>query len=177
MNTFITSDLHFFHRNVLSFCSDTRPWNSVDEMNQALIDHWNSVISDSDTVWHLGDFSFGNKTKTREVLDQLKGRKMFILGNHDGKNKTILPEYGEVFQYKRIKFDDHQIVLFHFPIHLWDMIDHGSLHFFGHLHGDLKHHGRSMDVGWDAHGRILTLNEAIDIVKSRPVIRRREVPR
>ena len=174
MTTFITSDLHFYHKGVMNFCASTRPWDSVDAMTEGLISHWNSLVSDSDTIYHLGDFAFANKTKTRAVLDRLNGQKVFIMGNHDNHNKNVLSEYGEVFDYKWLRYEGFKIALFHFPIVFWNEIDHGSLHFYGHMHNDYQHHGRSMDVGWDAHGRILTMDEAIDMVKDRPVVRRRD---
>lgn len=67
---FIVSDLHFFHKGVLGFCPDTRPWKDVDEMNEGLIDHWNSVVSTDDVVFCLGDFSFKAKEATQSIIER-----------------------------------------------------------------------------------------------------------
>lgn len=166
MSDFFTSDLHFGHKQILKHCKETRPYSNVDEMNQALVDYWNDTVSENDTIYHLGDFSFMNKTRTREILNQLNGNKVFILGNHDKHNKNLLKEYGVTEDYLRKSFvhnnTKHQIIMCHFPITYWDMCDHGSMHIFGHLHGDYKTNNRSMDVGWDAQGKFLKVTEIIE---------------
>ena len=58
---FFTSDTHFGHENILKFCN--RPFSSIEDHDLALINNWNSVIGNDDTVFHLGDFCFGNTTK------------------------------------------------------------------------------------------------------------------
>ena len=52
---FFTSDTHFNHKAIISYCS--RPFESVEEMNDRLIDNWNQVVKPNDTVYHLGDFA------------------------------------------------------------------------------------------------------------------------
>lgn len=177
MTIYITSDLHFGHKQIMKFCADTRPYTDTDEMNQALVDYWNDTVQEDDTVYHLGDFSFMNRTRTRAILEQLSGNKVFIIGNHDRGNENVLSDFGDVHDYlrKRFTYNDEQVqvVLFHFPITYWDMCDHGSIHLFGHMHGDHKPDNRSMDVGWDAHGRFLTMDEAISKMKEVEIKNRR----
>lgn len=66
-----TSDLHFGHKNIIRFCD--RPWNSVEEMDEALINNWNSVVGDDDIVFDLGDFAFASNGRWKELLQRLKG--------------------------------------------------------------------------------------------------------
>ena len=80
-NTWFTSDTHYWHSNVIKYCN--RPFSSVEEMNEALIDNWNAVVKDGDTVFHLGDVIFAGVTKAREIIPRLKGNKILIRGNHD----------------------------------------------------------------------------------------------
>lgn len=87
---FFTSDCHFDHANIIKYCS--RPFESADEMNRQLILNWNKVVQWDDTVFILGDFCFGQKTRWEKILPQLNGNKYLILGNHD-KLKYI-PENG-----------------------------------------------------------------------------------
>ena len=81
MSIYYISDLHFGHANIMKF--DNRPFNSVEEMNKALIDNWNSVVTDKDTVMILGDFCWGLEDEWISILNKLRGTKQLILGNHD----------------------------------------------------------------------------------------------
>ena len=81
---FFTADTHFNHTNILKFCN--RPFNSVEQMNETLIDNWNRVVGKDDTVFHLGDFCLGGAAEWTKLLDRLNGKIYLILGNHDLKN-------------------------------------------------------------------------------------------
>lgn len=159
---FVTSDLHFYHKGVLGFCPKTRPWGTVDEMNQGLIDHWNSVVGVDDEVLHLGDFSFKAKEATMDVISKLNGNITFILGNHE---KPLRDQIGGLHtaDYLEFRFDGVKVCTSHFPMSCWNQQGRGSVMLHGHTHGNFKGQGRILDCGWDAHGRILTLQEAIDI--------------
>lgn len=83
-----TSDLHFFHKNVIKYCN--RPWSTVEEMNEGLITRWNSVVGDQDQVFVLGDFCFGGVARATSILSRLKGHKVLIRGNHDAKPQQLV---------------------------------------------------------------------------------------
>ena len=55
----------------------------MDEMNQQIIQNWNSVVSDKDQVFLLGDVAFCSKSRAKELVSQLNGTKILIMGNHD----------------------------------------------------------------------------------------------
>lgn len=57
-HTFFTSDTHFGHANIINLCK--RPFRDVNHMNDMLVENWNSVITDDDIVFHLGDFALGD---------------------------------------------------------------------------------------------------------------------
>ena len=78
-----SSDHHFFHNNIIKYCN--RPFETVEEMNEALVKNWNSVVGPDDHVYHLGDFCFGNVEKWNWCLEpgRLNGHIHLILGNHD----------------------------------------------------------------------------------------------
>ncbi len=78
--TFITSDLHFWHENVIKYCS--RPFANAAEMNEALIKAWNSAVAPEDVVLILGDFAMAARA-VEQIVPRLNGRKRLILGNHD----------------------------------------------------------------------------------------------
>lgn len=78
-HTFFTSDTHFGHANIIRFCN--RPFRNVEEMNEALIENWNLVVSEDDTVFHLGDFAFGGSNVWKSIIPRLNGHINLIIGN------------------------------------------------------------------------------------------------
>lgn len=154
----ISSDFHFWHKNIMKFCSKTRPWNSVEEMNYALVKEWNSTVAPDDHIIHVGDFSFGNKTQTQAILDQLNGNITFLWGNHD----QDLRNYTKGYDYLEFKYNKVSVVLSHYAFRVWNKSHYGSVHGYGHSHGSLEGLGRSMDVGYDANGKILLLEDFIE---------------
>lgn len=152
-NLFFTSDTHFGHANIIKYSN--RPFRNKDEMDEAIIENWNKVVSDKDVIYHLGDFSFDNYEYTRNILKRLKGHKHFIWGNHDRlfqKNKELLGYFESVQDYKEIKWNDKKLVLIHYPLLTWNKGHHGSFHLHGHCHGTLNHLNKNttrLDVGVD----------------------------
>lgn len=149
-----SSDLHFFHKNIIQYSN--RPFSSVEEMNDKLIENWNAVVKPADTIYSLGDFSFANYLLTCNVLSQLHGEHHMILGNHDKtiiENQTKLVSSGlvkSIQYYKEIKHEGHFIVLFHYGQRVWNKSHHGSIMLYGHSHGSLPPFGKSVDVGVDS---------------------------
>lgn len=167
-NYFVTSDLHFFHKSILEFCPKTRPWNSVEEMNNGLIEHWNSLVSEDDIVFHLGDFSFGNKEQTQYILDSLNGHIVHLYGNHA---KVLRNQFKlNAYDYLEIKYDKTHIVMNHYAQAIWNRSHYGSVMLFGHSHGSYEGQGRTIDVGWDVHGRLLKLDEAVKMCKNKEIV-------
>lgn len=81
---FFVSDTHFGHESILHYAK--RPFSSVEEMDQAMIDNWNKVVGPNDYVFHLGDFCFKGSQYWDRILNQLNGHKFLVLGNHDLKH-------------------------------------------------------------------------------------------
>lgn len=77
---YFTSDTHFNHNSILKFCN--RPFETIEEHDNKLIENWNSVVGLDDTVFHLGDFCFGGAPKWKEIRSQLNGHIILIVGNH-----------------------------------------------------------------------------------------------
>jgi calcineurin-like phosphoesterase family protein len=81
---FFTADEHYYHRNVIRYCN--RPFKDVNEMNNSFIKLHNEVVSPSDTIFHVGDFSMVGKSQHEmitAILKKLNGTHHLILGNHD----------------------------------------------------------------------------------------------
>lgn len=152
---FITSDHHFFHKNILKYQGATRPFDTVQEMGDSLIQRHNEVVSPNDEVYMLGDFGFASPKYLEPILEQMNGIKYFVFGNHDRsmRNKHIERHFQWMRDYAEIKVDDKNCILFHFPIHSWNKMHYGAYQFYGHTHGQIPHlyHGRSMDIGVDTN--------------------------
>lgn len=171
MNMFITSDLHFGHKSILKFCANTRPFVDLDDMRQKIVDEINTLCDPLDTLYHLGDLYFGkSQEELREILSQIKCRLHFVKGNHDYSNHVkVMKEFGLVDDYLEYKHNGTFIVMSHYPMTFWNKAHYGSVHLFGHMHGRYQSPGRSIDVGYDAHGRILSLEEAIAMCNKKEI--------
>lgn len=131
-----TSDTHFEHGN--SIKHNCRPFSSIEEMREALIKNWNSVVGPKDIVYHLGDVSWIQKGPIiDDILYALNGVKHLIIGNHDKKiisNKA----WESVESTGRVSIGkDVDIYLCHFPWLAWNKSHYGSIHLHGHCHGNL----------------------------------------
>lgn len=117
-NIFIVSDTHWGHENILKFTDSKtgdriRLFESLEEMDELMVENWNKTVKDEDIVYHLGDVYFGNGHK---VLPRLRGRKRLILGNHDnGKSSYIQCNFQKVLMWRM--FPEFNCVLTHVPIH------------------------------------------------------------
>ena len=156
---YFTSDTHFYHKNILQYQAASRPFLSVEEMNESIIKTWNQVISPKDEVYHLGDVSMGHKLKTIEILDRLNGRIHLIKGNHDHFPASV-NRFESISDYKILRFNKDRYVLFHFPIQEWDRCYYGDIHLHGHCHGNLKNiKPNRFDIGWDVFQRPVSIEE------------------
>ena len=163
MKTYITSDLHFGHTNIQKFCPKTRGhFHDVNHMNEEMIKQWNSIVSPEDQVFILGDVAFLPSKDAIAILRRLNGSKILIEGNHDRKllnDPGFRKEFKEIHQYLRYIHDGQVICMFHFPILEWDQMHRGSLHFYGHLHGNKSglEQFRARAASFDATGNVVTL--------------------
>lgn len=81
MAIYFTADLHIGHARIIEFCN--RPFSSVDEMNEKLVENWNSRVTDLDIVFILGDLALGKIDDSLVYVSMLNGQKVLIPGNHD----------------------------------------------------------------------------------------------
>lgn len=140
-----TADTHFGHKNIIQFCD--RPFSDIDEHDEHLIKSWNSKITPTDEVYHLGDFSLCSKDRANEIASRLNGKIFFIRGNHD--KAAPVDRFEWVKDYHELKVNKQMFVLSHYAHRVWNKSHYGSFHLFGHSHGDLPDFGTSTDVGVD----------------------------
>jgi calcineurin-like phosphoesterase family protein len=123
--------MHFGHPNIMKY--ENRPFASVDEMDMVIINNWNKTVKKDDKVFVLGDVSFYNKEKTKDIISKLSGYKTLIIGNHD-KSRSISwwKDTGieEIYQYPIIY--NEFFVFSHEPIYLNENMPYANVH--GHIH-------------------------------------------
>ena len=163
-----TADTHFGH-NFINICCK-RPYRYADADN-FLIENWNSVVDVGDTVYHLGDFAFGNHEKVERYRHQLNGKIHLILGNHDYKNKIYnMPEtFSEITPLRELKYNGVRATLCHYAMRVWNASHFDSWQLYGHSHGGLDPVGKQLDVGVDKHDyKPISLEEVIAYMETRP---------
>ena len=158
---YFTADLHFGHANVMRLCN--RPFQSVEEMDNALIANWNGCVKPNDDIYILGDFMFKAPSgAAHRYLSQLNGRKYLIRGNHDKpmKDTELCPhDLQWIKDYFVLKQNGRQYVLFHYPILEWANYFRGAVHLYGHVHNNASSAARmealtgpAFNVGVDCNG-------------------------
>lgn len=112
----------------------------IKEHDKHLIENWNSVVKDGDLVYIIGDLSYRNGEATNNYLQQMNGDKILIRGNHDHMflddhkfDKTLIKE---IYDYKELKYKKNMIILFHYPIMVWNKQHKGTIHLYGHIHSN-----------------------------------------
>lgn len=169
-----TSDLHLGHSNVLDACN--RPFASIEEMNESLIERWNQKVSAKSEVYILGDFSWRSQVDVRIYLDRMKGKKHLIVGNHDYKlvKKLDNPEkyFESVSHMQLINLENKLITLCHYPMIEWNRSRYAleqenstSWLIHGHIHNDRE----GMAFKFIKDNLPCALNAGVDINNFEPV--------
>jgi calcineurin-like phosphoesterase family protein len=134
MSAFVTSDLHLGHTKILSLVnpdgSFVRPFSSIEEMHETLIERFNEIVHPKDRLYILGDVVIPRSAL--KLLDKFNGKKVLILGNHDiYRAKDYLRYFDDV----RGAFYREGLVFTHIPVHPANLVGRyiGNVH--GHLHG------------------------------------------
>jgi calcineurin-like phosphoesterase family protein len=140
-NIFYTSDLHLGHLGICKFTnydgSKVRPWDDVDEMNEALIDNWNSVVNDDDKIYVLGDIVMN--LKHLPLMGRMKGSKRLIRGNHDiFSTKEYMKYFKEIYGVRVLgeKNAKDRMILSHIPLDPNSITYRFNINVHGHTHGN-----------------------------------------
>jgi calcineurin-like phosphoesterase family protein len=139
-DVWVISDTHFSHANILKFTDKdgkpVRPFQSVVDMNQTMVDNWNRVVKPGDKVYHLGDVFFGDKERFKTLWPRLMGRKRLVVGNHDDVKFLSAGSFFEKVMLWR-KFD--HLLFTHVPVHPSTLREHRfsgkeMINVHGHIH-------------------------------------------
>lgn len=154
-STFFISDLHFSHKNIVKFTRNQpyepiktdvplRPWDDLDEHDDALIANWNKTVGVNDTVWVLGDVTLGKGGL--EKVACLNGTKHLVPGNHDEQPIAMLtPYFDKIMGVK--EFQQRGWVCTHIPVHTSQVDHRWKINVHGHLHDNIINDPRYINVG------------------------------
>jgi len=169
---YITSDTHFGHKNIVRGVTNwrtqdgevpvdsTRDFQTIEQMNQRLIDGINGVVGQDDTLIMLGDVSFGGFDNIGIFLERLVCHNIhLILGNHDthiDKDRDFVQKrFLSVQHYLEVNIEGKDFVLCHYLLQSWNGLNKGIIHLHGHVHLPENRkfgNGKRLDVGVDGNG-------------------------
>lgn len=198
---FFTSDTHYNHSNICSATTKwdnasnmTRDFESLNKMNDTIVNNINNMVGEDDILIHLGDWSFGGFDNIAEFRSRIVCKNIhLILGNHDHhieRNKEGVQRlFSSVQDYLRLEVrrpinkattEKFKFVCMHYPIASWHDMNQGVIHLHGHVH--LPPHlrlaeGKAMDVGVDGNGlEPISLDKVVKLMIKQP-IKKLELPK
>lgn len=179
VDVWITADSHYAHKAI---CLGVSPWedkascrdfDTLEEMNDTIVDNINAVVKPEDHLYHIGDWSFGHKQKNIvEFRERINCKHVWLFpGNHDHYLMSEDSDLRHLFVKVRLKGQkkiNGQVIVFnHFPELVWNTHHYDAWMLHGHCHGSLSldnkepdvakaldvlyHSRKTMDVGIDAH--------------------------
>ena len=166
MTIWFTADTHYGHKNIVRGVSNwgnksgCRDFATIADMNDAMVDSINACVKEDDVLYHVGDLVMGLFQNVSEFRQRLNCRTIhLVLGNHDHNIRKdrdgIQQLFTSVQQQSMICVEDEQMVLCHYPLHVWQNHHRGTWHLHGHTHGKLNdpafYQRKVMDVGIDTH--------------------------
>ena len=157
-----TSDLHLSHQ--AQFLWEPRGFKSPKEMNEAIVENWNSVVKSGDHVYNLGDMALSDPEDALKYLQQLNGIHWWVYGNHDTAKKINLftdevPNLFEIGYAWVLKHGKQSLYLSHYPTLTSNYDDKKFSQHVINLHGHTHQHTNWMHsdnpfmyhVGLDSH--------------------------
>lgn len=131
----IWGDQHFGHKNIIKYCG--RPYPDVDLMTYCLLGNYLNLVKPNDIVIFNGDIGFMTEAKTNEILDQMHGYKIHVVGNHDMHRDGKLYNLNVDERHLGLVIDvpdhdfDYQMLVTHYPM---TNVPKGCINIHGHTH-------------------------------------------
>jgi calcineurin-like phosphoesterase family protein len=188
-NLWFTSDTHFRHRAMAATGKGWRPFATVEEHDETLIENWNRTVRPKDHIWHLGDVGMGEEEDTLNIIRRLNGHIHLIAGNHDpvwpGHRNSYEHQrrwigeglFESIQAFARRRVGDGNVMLSHMPYegdhngqdryNQYRLRDQGSWLLHGHVHDAWTVRGRQINVGVDKwNWRPVDINQLVAIMRN-----------
>ncbi len=161
-NIWFISDTHFNHANIIKYCN--RPYKDVQEMNNSIIQRWNSCVERDDIVWFLGDFVFFKKSDleqqdyVKRIVHSLNGNIYFLMGNHD-RRISRHPSYWYQFGFRKV-YDYPVVWMDHY------ILSHAPFNTepFKNIHGHIRNSYPELDVTKNS------FNVSVEVIDFKPIL-------
>lgn len=134
MKLFVTSNQQFGRPGAIK--ANSRSFEDVEEMNEYMIAQWNSVVSDGDTVFVLGNFAWQPEI-CELLIEQLNGSIYVMNGEWDQATQDVIKlkntEPKLHFLVEGIRhLANAKAVLSYWPLLDWPKRKQGTVSFIGH---------------------------------------------
>jgi calcineurin-like phosphoesterase family protein len=175
------SDLHFNHKNICRGVSNwsskdgTRDFETLEEMNDAIIKSINLAVPENDDLIIGGDFMFGNKDLFQYFRSTINCKNVHLVyGNHDlwlRKKPELHHYFSSIQDYLELFCKDRTgkyrlVSVFHYPVKSWNDVNSGAIAITGHEHGHMPYldHECALDVGWENYKKPLSFFDVCDLM-------------
>lgn len=176
-----SSDFHLGHANIAGpktskWAGGYRDFDSVEQMDRTIINTVNKYVKENDTLYFMGDFCFGGHHKTPGYAKAFICQNIHAcIGNHDGNIERYSPFFSSIRDTQRTSEGKYNIFMSHYAHRVWYGSHKGFIHLYGHSHGSIEDHGKSMDVGIDVaykmfgEYRPFSMDEIIEIMDKKEI--------
>ena len=165
----VWSDQHFGHKNIIRFSN--RPYPNLDLMHECMILNHNDYVAPGDISIWVGDVAFLNDNAANEIIRQLNGYKILIIGNHDIQGNGVKKlDFDELHSVKHVEVEygmrTYDLVFTHYPCNF----DAGTINIHGHehvshLYTDTPQH---FNVNCELHGfKPINMNDVLEMIHKR----------
>ena len=163
------ADTHLRDRAIFDKCK--RPFKSLEEMENTIINNWNKKVKDDDTVYVLGDLVKDDDFAATSVFNKLKGHKHLIVGNHDC---LLLERIKESNLFESVKFidliidNDRKVCVCHYPVMDWMEFNRKGILVYGHIHNKTAANGPAYGKIKDFYKDLPAYNCGVDVCGFEP---------
>ena len=160
---YFISDTHFYHTNIIRYCN--RPFKNIEEMNETIINNWNSIVTNHDIIYHLGDFCLSSDEEIKNIFNRLNGNKILIRGNHDRKPVKFYENLGfKVLTHAPIILNEYQLMLSHVRLPNTKIPD-GYINLHGHIHNKKINDDNITNI----YSESKHINLSVDVTNFKPI--------
>ncbi len=158
------SDTHFNHMSICGpkltkWDKGYRNFESLEQMEDTIVNNLNSVVREQDTLIHVGDVIMGHKPAEHlpRIMQRINCNEIHLVyGNHDDRireNVELQGLFTSVQEYLEVDYAGQFFCIMHYPMGSWNKIGKGAINLHGHSHGTYtRTYGKQKDIGVDTNG-------------------------